>query len=206
MWFISLSYSSFCSSHSDGMKWLLDVCVIHLVDTVEIYCRRALFWSSSGQRQLEFLHITAVKTTHPWCVFLNGSYNDFLEKIFSFCGARQRADWGRNKCPSETSYLMEIITVAVIHYISVIKSLAASVQWDQDSITNLRGPRFQLWIWDGLCIWDFQMLSISQHEALYVIKNKSFLLLEQILAVYSYFIIFKNISVSSGNNAIMPEK
>lgn len=173
---------------------------------VEIYCRGTLFWSSSGQRQLEFLHAIAVKTTHPWCIFLNGSYNDFLEKILSLCGTRQRADWGENKCPSETSHLTEIITAAVIHYISAMKSLSTSVQWDQDSITNICELWFQLWIWDGLCSWDFQMIIITQNEALYVIKNKSFLLLEEILAVCSYFIILKSNSLSSGNNAIMPEK
>lgn len=39
-----------------------------------------------------------------------------------------------------------------------------------------------------------------------MIKNKSFLLLEEILATFSNFFICMNISLPSGNNVIMPEK
>lgn len=63
------------------------------------------------------------------------------------CDGTQRADREGNKCLSENSYPVEMITVAVTASdISVMKSLSLSGQCDQESITNLCGPEFQLWI------------------------------------------------------------
>lgn len=141
----------------------------------EIYPKETLFWGIADQRQLEFLLAIAAKATHTWHIFLNGNYNDFLEKIFSLPCDRQRYGWGGKRCPSETSYHVEVVIVEVINYIYIMKSLSTTVQQDKDNITNVCGPQLLMWIWAELSTRAFWMFSISQGNALYVIKKQELL-------------------------------
>lgn len=160
------------------------------MDTVEIYCIGTPFWISLSQRLLKFFHTIVIKPAYPLCIFLSGSCNDFLEKISSLCDARQNADWRGNKCLIETSYLIKIVTVTVIHYIPVnknfvhISSVGSGVchklMWTTVSAVSLRSCVY-LWFSDAqhLSGWGF----VCDREP-------ELLASREVLGVCSYFFLF----------------